>query len=91
MRKIVSRQVPCAVIARPLLTGGLLIGMAAGVSQEASAQQTDYRQAPTYAPGVGISSALGNPSEGCVVGAQDQRTQPPQKNCRQVGCVVKCD
>jgi len=86
MKKIVSRQIPNARIVRPLLVGGVLLGLAAGPAEAVDQKTIDRSTA--------IQTIISG-DQGCVVGAkqqqQKQQPQPKQQTCRQNGCVVTCN
>lgn len=85
MKRIVSHQIPKAEIARPLLVGGLLLSMAAGAAEA----QNQPRAQQSWSWSQALQTIISG-DQGCVVGAQRQQPQP-QRNCRPVGCVVRCD
>lgn len=86
MKKIMSRQVPRAAVTRSFLASGLLLGMVAVPTADAT-DTFDPRKSPTFPAQVAISG-----DQGCVVGAYDMKPKPsPPKTCRQVGSVVTCN
>jgi hypothetical protein len=100
MRKIVSYQIPNAKIAHPLMAGGLILSMAAGTAEAQNDTAQRYldmqRQKSTVQKVIEAGERAATGSPGCVMGAFPYSASGASggasgKNCRPVGCVVRCE
>jgi hypothetical protein len=103
MKKIVSRQMPNTKIARPLLVAGVLLSLTAEAAEAQNDTAQRYldmqRQKSTTQKLIEAGERAATRSPGCVMGAfpysgsgrSGGSGATSKKNCRPVGCVVRCD